>query len=317
MQFTFLGTSSGVPTTSRNVSGLAIRCDDKKSWCLVDCGEATQHQLLRTSYSLAKLEAIFITHVHGDHCFGLPGLLASAAMNARRLPLVVVGPAPLKHFLDAALRATCLNLNYELSFIDVSSLQDSISAAGMDVSRVELSHRVPSYAYCFTAGRKKTRLLTLKLQQQGVPAGPLWGRLQSGMDVDLEDGTTLKSADYIVSFVQQQRVLVGGDNDSPQLLSAAEELDVIIHEATYDEATLKASKRDYGHSSAAGIAAYTQAAGVKNLVLTHFSPRYHGRENAEALLQLETEARQAFSGNLHLASDLDTFQLKEGELIKL
>ena len=83
MEFIFLGTSSGSPTKQRNVSGRALKSSRRKSWCLVDCGEGTQHQLLHTPLALSRLSAIMITHVHGDHCFGLPGLLASAAMAAK------------------------------------------------------------------------------------------------------------------------------------------------------------------------------------------------------------------------------------------
>ena len=279
MLFTFLGTSSGVPSKTRNVSGLAIRCQDRKSWCLVDCGEATQHQLLKTSYSLAKLDAVFITHVHGDHCYGLPGLLASTAMAGRSKPLTLVAPAPIRDFLDATIRATDLHLGYELEFIDVSQLNDSLDCAGMSVFPVELSHRVPCHGYNFTMTRRNTQLDTDRLQRDKIAPGPVWGRLQKGEDVTLADGVILKSADYVHSCEQQRSILDCGDNDSPQCLASLTP-DVIVHEATYDEAVVVKSGASYGHSSAGQIAAYAQSKKIKNLVLTHFSPRYHGDGNA-------------------------------------
>jgi ribonuclease Z len=91
MEFTFLGTSSGTPTKSRNVSGLALSAKMSKPWYLVDCGEGTQHQILRTRYYLNNLKVIFITHIHGDHCYGLPGILAGASMAGRTAPLTIIG----------------------------------------------------------------------------------------------------------------------------------------------------------------------------------------------------------------------------------
>src|SRR6185437_14850147 len=102
MELIFLGTSAGAPTKARNVTGLAVRRAASRSWCLIDCGEGTQHRLLRTGLSLRALDAILITHVHGDHCFGLPGLLDSAGMQGRTEPLVIYGPEPLARFLVAA-----------------------------------------------------------------------------------------------------------------------------------------------------------------------------------------------------------------------
>ncbi|CAM5602375.1 Ribonuclease BN [Stutzerimonas stutzeri] len=101
----FLGTSSGTPTPARNVTGLALQEDAGKAWYLIDCGEGTQHRLLRMPLSLHDLRAIFITHVHGDHCYGLPGLLASAGMMGRRHPLEIIAPAGIARTLgggDAA-----------------------------------------------------------------------------------------------------------------------------------------------------------------------------------------------------------------------
>lgn len=90
LHFTFLGTSSGVPTLTRNVSGLAVRNSKNKDWILIDAGEGTQHRIQQARLSLQNLVAICITHVHGDHCYGLVGLLASAGMNARSKPLIVI-----------------------------------------------------------------------------------------------------------------------------------------------------------------------------------------------------------------------------------
>ena len=113
----FLGTSSGTPTKQRNVSGLALQESKGRGWYLIDCGEATQHQLLHTKLSLNTLKGIFITHVHGDHCYGLPGLLGSAGMTGRTEPLTIVAPAGIREWIEATQRFTEFHLSFELNFV--------------------------------------------------------------------------------------------------------------------------------------------------------------------------------------------------------
>src|SRR5688572_24405843 len=134
MQFTFLGTSAGTPTKSRNVTGLALQHGNGRGWYLIDCGEGTQHQVLRTPYSLQQLRAIFITHVHGDHTYGLPGLLASASMAGRTTPLQIVAPSSIREFVQVTLRATDSTLTYPLDFADTGAPDFSWSDESIHVS---------------------------------------------------------------------------------------------------------------------------------------------------------------------------------------
>ena len=157
MEFQFLGTSSGTPSKTRNVSGLAIGMHGARSWCLVDCGEGTQHRILRTRYSLATLGAIFVTHIHGDHCYGLPGLLASAGMLNRTEPLLIAGPPRVRLFIEGALEATQLELPYPLVFADIGA-QPDVALPDFAVHATPLSHRVPSYAYTFTERKVEAKL---------------------------------------------------------------------------------------------------------------------------------------------------------------
>jgi len=115
MEIVFLGTSSGVPTKTRNVSATVVKRQDKKAWFLVDCGEGTQHQILHTKLALNHLSAIFITHVHGDHCFGLPGLLASASMSGRTEPITVIAPTEIKSFILSSQKVSDTFLTFELT----------------------------------------------------------------------------------------------------------------------------------------------------------------------------------------------------------
>lgn len=309
MEFQFLGTSAGTPTRARNVTGLALRTG-ARSWVLVDCGEGTQHRILRTGYSLMSLTAVFITHIHGDHCYGLPGLLASAGLLNRTAPLLVVGPPSVRRFVNAVRETTELALPYAIDFIDVEEAMDIDALPELAVCTTELSHRVPTFAYSFTEKQVERRLDIDKLRRDGIPSGPGWGQLQAGQDIVLPDGTPVRSADYVQQPRKPRKLIVAGDNDTPSLLAdAAAGADVLVHEATYTEAILDKVGPAPMHSSAKRVADFAREVQLPNLVLTHFSPRYH------ELGEIEQEARAAYTGRLFLARDLERYALdRQGEL---
>lgn len=315
MKITFLGTSSGMPTVQRNVTATALAPTDSKRWYLVDCGEATQHQLLRTRLSMLHLEAVFITHVHGDHCYGLPGLLASAATVGRTEPLVIVAPASIRDFIDGACRHTLLNLPYALDFHAVEDLDSSIMMRDFAVSRIPMSHRVPSFAYEFRQHPSPGRLDIGKLERTGLQPGPLWGQLQQGEDVQLANGRTLVAREYLLP-VKPRRVIIGGDNDTPELLAGyAAGLDLLVHEATYTASVARQVEPGPQHSSAESIARFAQRQSIPNLILTHFSKRYHQGEGA-SLSDVQKEAEAHYKGKLYLASDFDEYHLQpNGEVV--
>ncbi len=309
MDMLFLGTSSGVPTKQRNVTGLALQVEGGKSWYLVDCGEATQHQLQRTPLSVNKLKAIFITHVHGDHCYGLPGLLASAAMSGRKAPLPIIGPEEIGVWIVATQTMTQLFLPFELEFFAVENYpvwQDQ----HVMVESFMLSHRVPSWAYKFTELPRAGAINTQKLLEEQIPKGEIWGQLQRGVDV-LHQGKILLSRAYRHPPPPPRKVVVGGDNDVPELLSVAcEDAHVLVHEATYTELMSAKVGPSVQHSSAAQVARFAQAAGVPNLVLTHFSPRYQGNPAfSPSIADIEQEARAHYRGELFLAEDFARYRL--------
>lgn len=316
MRITFLGTSSGMPTLRRNVTAAVIAPENSKRWYLVDCGEATQHQLLRTRFSMQHLQAIFITHVHGDHCYGLPGLLASAGTMGRSEALTIVAPSSISLFIAAICQHTLLDLPYAVDFHPVEELT-GLSTKDYQVGRIALSHRVPSFAYQFSDLVSSTRLDTRKLRSAGVLPGPLWGALQAGENVDLPGGGRLQASEYLLP-VKPQRIIVGGDNDQPELLAEyAPELDLLIHEATYTASVAQQVEPGPQHSSARSVASFAQRLGIPNLILTHFSKRYH--HSAEAsIAEVQQEAEAYYQGRLYLANDFDEYQLlADGELQRL
>ncbi|MGM8938694.1 ribonuclease Z [Psychrobacter glaciei] len=337
LKLTFLGTSAGVPTKQRNVTALAIEClnpysssasqQPKKSrpWLLIDCGEGTQQQLLHTKLSLHQLTAICITHVHGDHCYGLPGLLASAAMSGRREPLMLIAPKAIATLLEAITAPTELYLPFAINFMAIEELlspdnegngQVSISLDSqhqLDIDITLLSHRVASHAFGITQTIHHRTLDTDKLLAQGIPASALWGKLQQGEDVITEEGQQLCAVDYVNDDLSRTRVVVAGDNDTPACLTdALIDTDLLVHEATYTHEVLtkiqaKNPNFDPMHSSAQLVGKFAQDIGLKNLILTHFSARYQSFDNPNSstanMGHIRLDAQSVYQGNLWLAAD--------------
>ncbi|MGR0303905.1 ribonuclease Z [Acinetobacter beijerinckii] len=315
LHFTFLGTSSGVPTLTRNVSALAVRNSKNKDWILVDAGEGTQHRIQQAKLSLQTLIAICITHVHGDHCYGLVGLLASAGMNARTAPLTIIAPKEIQQWIDVTAQLTDLHLPYPLHFIDVNEatkiqpLTDELS-----IQAHPLSHRVPSFAFSIITQYTQKKLDTQALIQLGVPKGKAWGDLQQGKDIQFND-QSLKASDFIQTHIQRVHAIVGGDNDQPELLAqSCQDAQLLIHESTYTQAILDKVGSGPMHSSAKMIAEFAQQQGLSNLILTHFSPRHQDSAGQQAITE---EVQACYQGNFYLAQDFDQFSLDEtGQLSK-
>ena len=320
MEFIFLGTSSGTPTKTRNVSGVAIKMARSKLWYLVDCGEGTQHQILHTNLSLNNLQVIFITHVHGDHCYGLPGLLASATLLGRRDKLTIIGPSAIKEFVESIQKTTKMRLSYEINFIAVETVSKLIDVKEFDIEVVELSHRVSSFAYHFIEKNIKSKLNVCKLREEGIEPGPIWGCLQDGQDVLLQNGNQLRSKEYLLEKRKPRKIIVSGDNDNPSLLaSSANQANVLIHEATYTEDVAENVGKEPQHSSAKRVAQFATDISIPNLVLTHFSARYQDvNKGGASITDIEYEAMNFYKGNLFLANDLDVFHLnRDGGLVKM
>lgn len=306
MKLTFLGTSSGTPTRHRNVSGLAVQTVLGADWFLVDCGEGTQHRVLQTPLSLNDLAAVCITHVHGDHCYGLPGLLASAGMNKRTKPLKLIAPLPVWEWFEATRQLTDLHLPYEVEHVDLENQALVYEAPGVRIERHLLRHRVPSHAYRVQVETRRVRLKADALRAAGLPPGAAWRALQTGEDVPF-NGDVLRSADYTETQIDTAVAVLGGDNAEPALLrDACQGAQLLVHEATFTQDALDKVGPGPMHSSARMLAEFAQAVEVPNLVLTHFSARH---QNEEGMAALMTEAQAHYRGHAFLANDLDVYEL--------
>ncbi|WP_236179521.1 ribonuclease Z [Pseudomonas mosselii] len=318
MDLQFLGTSSGVPTKARNVSATAVIEASGTGWYLVDCGEGTQHQLLHSPLSVRDLRAILITHVHGDHCFGLPGLLASAGMSGRKEPLQLVLPADLQTWVSQSLAVSDTYLPFELQMQPVETFT-GLEHGNVQIGVVELSHRVPSYGFVFEERDPEPRLDTQRLQADGIPAGPMWGQLARGRTVEHE-GRQLDPQTYLQPTRPAQRIIVCGDNDRPELLSTlAANVDVLVHESTFTQPVVERTQATFGHSTAAAVARFAETAGVRNLVLTHFSARYQsGGGRGGSIEEVREEAQAHYNGHLTLARDLQRYRLgRDGVVVEV
>ncbi|WP_176716719.1 ribonuclease Z [Pseudoalteromonas luteoviolacea] len=300
MQLEFLGTSSGSPTTYRNMSATAVKFEKSKQWLLVDCGEGTQHQILRSKLTLYQLGVICISHIHGDHCYGLPGLIASMAMSGRQEPVYIIAPEKVIAYLNATFSLTDVALPFDLKTISIEHVQSALEFDYCKVEVLELKHRVPSYGFKITEKLIPNKLRIKLLKEDGIPTGAHFNLLQKGRDVEF-DGQVLHSEKYAFPSWQPRKIIVCGDNEKPSLLKPyVLDVDLVAHEATFTHSDLKKVGHHTGHSDAKRIAQFAESVALPMLVLTHFSVRYHG---PGLLTNLESEAQSNYSGTLLLADD--------------
>ncbi|AKL11071.1 TPA: ribonuclease BN [Kluyvera intermedia] len=305
MELIFLGTSAGVPTRTRNVTAILLNLQHPTQaglW-LFDCGEGTQHQLLRTSFNPGKLDRIFITHLHGDHLFGLPGLLCSRSMAGNAQPLTIYGPKGIREFVETSLRLSGSWTDYPLTIEEVSEglvVDDGLRR----VTAFALNHPVECYGYRIEEHDKAGALDAQALIALGITPGPLFQRLKSGETVTLPDGRIVHGEDFLAPAIPGKKLAIFGDTaPCPAALQLAQGVDIMVHEATLEYA-MEEKANSRGHSSTHQAAQLARDAGAGRLVITHVSSRY----DAEGSQHLLTECRTIFA-HTTLAKDFYTITL--------
>jgi ribonuclease Z len=293
----FLGTSASAPTARRGTSSLLLRRGGDR--LLLDCGEGTQRQLLRSTVGLVDLEHVFLTHLHADHYLGLPGMLKTFSLRTREPALHVYGPPGLRELFGVLARVIG-RLSFELELVELRG-GDAVPLDGYQVCAFPVSHGVPSIGYALVEPERPGRFDDARADALGVPFGPERGVLQRGEPVTLEDGRVVSSSELVGRARPGRTIAYTGDTAPTEAVSLLfPGADVLIHEATFGNDDVERAS-ETGHSTARQAAEVAAAAGVSLLALTHVSPRYYGPE----LLQ---EARDVFDATV-LPRDFDTIEV--------
>ncbi|ALS78818.1 ribonuclease Z [Planococcus kocurii] len=286
MQLLFLGTGAGMPSKQRNTSALVLKLlEERGTVWLFDCGEATQHQILHTTIKPRKIEKIFITHMHGDHIFGLPGLLGSRSFQGGDEPLEIYGPSGIKEYIEMTLKLSRTHLTYSVVYHELVEgllFEDEL----MTVETRLLDHVIPSYGFRITQKPLPPKLLINKALALGVPKGPLLAKLKNGEDVETLTGQLVRSQDVTEPEERGFVVAILGDT---RFCHAAVELsqgaDVLVHEATFD-GTAKKMAGEYGHSTVYDAAKTARLAGATALIINHISARFLPEDDKFLLKQM-------------------------------
>jgi ribonuclease Z len=308
MRITFLGTSAGVPTRARNVSCVALRLEQRGEVWLFDCGEGTQHQLLRSDLNISQITRILITHLHGDHLYGLMGLLATCGMAGHARGIEVYGPRGLEEYVRESERRTQARFSYP---VGVKTVGPAAAIVFEDeeyvVTCAPLKHRLPAFGFRVAERDRPGAFDVERAQREGIPAGPLYGRLKRGERVALADGREFDGADFCGPTEKGRTVVYCTDTIYCEgAVELARGADLLIHEATFAGDAEDLARRSL-HSTAEMAARVAREAAVRKLYITHLSPRYvHAAPvTPEDLLR---EARAVFP-DTELAHDFLTVEV--------
>lgn len=307
MRLQFLGTGAGQPSKVRNVSSLALKLlDERNEVWLFDCGEGTQHQILKTNLRPRKVTMIYISHLHGDHIFGLPGFLSSRSFQGGEgVPLTIYGPQGIANFVQTALKVSRTKLNYPLKFVELDPQGGSIDLdRGWQVDYLPLHHGILSFGFRITEPDYKGELLVDKLQAYNIPNGPIFGQLKRGEEVVLADGSRLNGKDFVGPDRKGRVVAILGDTRFCQNAAIlAKDAHALVHEATYEAVEADMAFK-HGHSTNVQAAQIAKENGVGQLLLNHISARYLGSE----LKRLESQTQAIFADS-KIVFDLEEIEI--------
>lgn len=294
MDLFFLGTGAGMPAKLRNVTSIALKLlEERGAIWLFDCGEATQHQILHTSIKPRRIEKIFITHLHGDHLYGLPGLLSSRSFQGGESEVTIYGPKGIKEYIHLSLSISQSYLKYPINVIEIEEgiiFEDDqfIVEAGL------LDHGIPSYGYRVVEKDKPGTLLAEKLKAAGVKPGPIFKKIKNGERVVLEDGRVIEPEEFLGPPQKGRIVTILGDTRvCENALKLAKKADILVHEATFSKGEEHLAFK-YFHSTTKQAAEIALQADCKKLCLTHISSRYE----RNAWQELVQEAAETFPNTL-------------------
>ena len=296
----FLGTSGSVPTLKRSLPSVMVQCP-REQW-MFDCGESTQRQMMQAKVSFHKKLKVFLTHLHGDHVLGLPGVLQTMALMDRKEPVSVYGPVGIKDFLLCAKETLKFGLTFPVEISEILSEGIILDKEEYSVEAARSNHAVDSYAYAFIEKPRPGKFYPKKALTLGVPEGELWSKLQDGEEIKLADDRVVKPSDVMGPLRSGRKIVYTGDTRPFEgFAKFAAGADLVIHDCTFDDSLSEKAAVD-GHSTPSQAAGQAKAAGAKRLVLTHISARY---PDASVLLE---QAKKVFAHTM-LAEDFMELEL--------
>ncbi|RZK48682.1 MAG: ribonuclease Z [Pedobacter sp.] len=281
-----LGSSSATPVYQRNPTAQILNCNERLY--LIDCGEGTQQQLIKYGYKANKIDFIFISHLHGDHFFGLVGLLSSMHLNGRKKPLHLFCPANLKAILDIQFKYSETQLSFEIKYFFTQCSVPEIIFSNSDiiVETVILNHRIECTGFKFTERKRLRKLLVDKIEADNIPLS-LYSLFKRGCDVEI-DGKIYLNAEYTMdSAIPRTYAYISDTLMDVNYFQYIQNCDLLYHEATFMHDLLDRAKLTH-HTTALEAGEVAQITGAKKLLIGHFSSRY---KVLDTLLQ---EAKSVF-----------------------
>jgi len=272
LRVTFLGTAGSVPTPERSLPAVLIQ--RKGEQLMFDCGEGVQRQMIKAKAGFHRKMRVFISHMHGDHVLGLPGLLQTMALLDRERKLDVYGPPGINLFIESIRETVQFVLTFPVEIQEIEEAGVICDEEEYTVQAVWANHVIPSLAYTLVEKSRPGRFYPEKAKILGVPEGPMWSRIQHGHKVKLPDGRVVKPEQVLGPPRPGRKIVYTGDTRPFKgFVKFADGADLLIHDATFDDDLAERAEED-GHSTSSQAAENAKKAKVKRLVLTHISARY-------------------------------------------
>ncbi len=300
LSIVFLGTGGSWPTIKRNVTSIAVKRNSEI--ILFDCGEGTQRQFQKSKLSYMQISKIFITHFHGDHFLGIPGLVQTMQLNDREKPLRIYGPKGMIKLTNQLLSLGYFKPGYKIIPHEIDE-GDVIDFDEYKIHVLRVKHGVPALAYKLVEKMRPGKFNKPRALKLGVPEGPLFRKLQQGKTIKIGNNKTI-TPEMVLGPPRKGRTIVISGDTTPyeKIVDFSKNADVLVHEATFDS-SLKDISFEYGHTTAMQAAEIAVKAKVEKLFLTHISPRY--LDNSV----LEEEARKVFK-NSFVPKDFEETEVK-------
>ena len=276
MKLHILGSGAGIPSKERHTQCIILDCiEEVNGYYCIDACEGMQHQLLHTNIKPGKIQHMFITHLHGDHIYGLPGFLSSRDhLGGRGIPLTIYGPKGLAAWIEMTLELSNSHLSYPLEIIEVAPY-DTFEMNHMTITVIPMIHNIECYGYIFKEDDRVGELRVDKLQAIGLEPGPLYREIKTS-DTFTHDDKTYQTADFLGPIKRGRKVVIHGDTEvinDARYKELIDNADLIAHESTYLDGEQEKAHHHH-HSEISDVLSNLEDINYKQLLITHISNRY-------------------------------------------